>query len=304
VRAQEFRLAGAVARLILFAYSSLTATSLKLINCIEVPSGSNNWVVFDAGETNCGRWQAPIYVLLAAILTIPCVPLVLASLDLMQMLHSTTQSVYKRFDGDIVLALQATLNEPFKDEAWYWAALLAGQRVLMVCVKTMMKDLITSSVVLCMISGAAFQVQLMNRPFRNQDVNALQTLLCFLLFVEALASVPIHTLEQASVDVSKTRTLGSSTHLLELAIAASSLLPLVALLLVLASTIQQSIKQSIKRCTNTNRDAVSTSQPSCGEPIDGPGGRGRKPPPNVPIRRNVFASAPARIDADPSGMQY
>jgi hypothetical protein len=59
-------------------------------------------------------------------------------------------------------------------------------------------------------------------------------------------------------------------HLLELAIAASSLLPLVALLVVLASMIQQPIKQSIRRCTSTNRGGAGCTR--------APGGRAEQEP--------------------------
>jgi hypothetical protein len=44
-------------------------------------------------------------------------------------MHRTTVGVYKRIDSEIMLALQAALNEPLKEhEACYWARMVCWLR--------------------------------------------------------------------------------------------------------------------------------------------------------------------------------
>jgi hypothetical protein len=78
-----------------------------------------------------------------------------------------------------------------------------------------------------MIAGGALQAHVMVRPYKNSDVHKLQTLLGFLLFTEALASVPIRTLEQASVNSDATPELGFATRILEAVIGFSLIAPVV-----------------------------------------------------------------------------
>jgi hypothetical protein len=221
---QRFQTGGAIVRLGLFAFSSLISTSLELLHCTEVPANSKNFVLLRAGGTQCGPWQISAFLGVAILLAVPTVPLLLAAMDRFG-LGRVSAWVHQRSRSSITQALKSTLTNSFHDESWYWAAALTAQRTMMVAVSTIGTDWIANSVINCMIAGGALQAHVMVRPYKNPDVHKLQTLLGFLLFTEALASVPIRTLEQASVNNDATPELGFATRILEAVIGFSLIAP-------------------------------------------------------------------------------
>jgi hypothetical protein len=124
-------------------------------------------------------------------------------------------------------AFQRTLTLNFRPQAQYWHAALTAQRVLMVAVENLSTDRILQSVAQTLVIMLALSLHLLVQPFHNPDVNRLQTALCALLVLIAVASIPIRTLGQASVDIAESAPLNAAVGLLENSIAVSSLLPVI-----------------------------------------------------------------------------
>jgi hypothetical protein len=237
-RRQRRRFAGAMARLMLFAYSSITSTTFQLVHCVEVPAASGIFVLFAAGQQRCGgAWQSPLYAVAFGLVALPLAPLLVSATLRSRMAHPVAKRAARRLvnwgsQGYMLQAFKQTLTLNFRGQAQYWHAALTAQRVLMVAVENLSTDRILQSVAQALIIVIALSLQLLVQPFHNKDVNKLQTALCALLVLIAISSIPIRTLGQASVDTAETPALDYAVLLLENSIAVSSLLPVILQMLL------------------------------------------------------------------------
>jgi hypothetical protein len=195
------RFPGALAQLLLIAYTTLTTTTLQLLKCTKMPSGER--VLFFAGATKCGAWQAPLFALLMLLVLLPAVPLLVFCVRLLPSHWPLVQEAQKAHfpTHPTVQALRLSLTRMFVPEYWHWPALLALQRFAMVATPIFVNDTLKSSVVLAFIVFFMQNLQLSFAPYANADVNMHQKLASDCLLALALLVVPLRVLAQASVDV-------------------------------------------------------------------------------------------------------
>jgi len=181
----------------------LSETTLQLLQCVEVPAGSGNSVLFHAGAVQCGAWQLPIKAFLALLFALPMAPLVIWGLC--QLPHGLWLSRLGRSvrvpANSVAQALRQTLIAPFADQYWHWPALLALQRFVMVSVQVFYDDSITSSLLLAFIAQFMLLAQLVHHPYKNPDVNLHSKLAAMCLLGLAVLNIPNETLLQALVEV-------------------------------------------------------------------------------------------------------
>jgi hypothetical protein len=195
------RLPGAFAGLLLLAYSTLTKTTLQLLQCVKLPDG--NRVLFLAGATECGIWQAPLYALIAVLVLLPAAPLlVLGARQLPPTKRLTKVALAMRFPAHpTAQALRSSLTKAFTPDNWHWPALLALQRFVMVATPIFVSDNIQSSLVLTCIAFVMAWKQARASPYQNADVNAHAKLAAICLVALAVLVAPQRVLAQASVDL-------------------------------------------------------------------------------------------------------
>jgi hypothetical protein len=193
---------GAYAKFVLLGYTILSETTLKLLNCAELPNGGS--VLLYAGTVACGSWQIPIWVFFALLLACPLVPLAVYNarqLPRHWWLQQRADAV--RYPSNAVArALYDTLASEVDKQYWFWPALLALQRLLMVAVPVVLTSNIVSSMVFVLVALAASMFQLSYKPYTNMDVNKYQAMLCGCLFMLTFLNVPNRVLSAAAVNVS------------------------------------------------------------------------------------------------------
>jgi hypothetical protein len=134
--------------------------------------------------------------------------------------------------GVALTAFTDSVAKNFKPKWRSWFAVLTLQRVIMVTVQNLGQDKILKSVAQALIVIVAFFAQIIVKPFHNTHVNMLQTVFCFVLTIIALGSIPIRTLDQASVDPDSSSELSEVVLILENCIAIASFLPVVGFFFV------------------------------------------------------------------------
>jgi hypothetical protein len=196
------RLPGAFAELMQIAYATLSKTTLQLLNCVSLPDSSER-VLFLAGATECGVWQAPLYALLAMLVLLPATPLlVLGARQLPPRARLAKAAWAMRFPAHpMAQALRSSLTKAFTPENWHWPALLALQRFAMVATPIFVTDSIQSSLVLTFIAFVMAWKQARASPYENDDVNAHAKLAAVCLVALAVLNLPQRVLSQASVDL-------------------------------------------------------------------------------------------------------
>ncbi len=66
------RLVSAWITIVLFAYSTIVNATLKLVYCVHIPgTPTDEQRLFIDATVTCGSWQAPLYLLLIALLVLP-----------------------------------------------------------------------------------------------------------------------------------------------------------------------------------------------------------------------------------------
>jgi hypothetical protein len=195
------RFPGALAQLLLVAYATLTITTLQLLSCVDLPGGER--VLFLAGATSCGAWQAPLKMLLAVLVLLPGAPLlVFGARRLPAHWQLAKKACAAHFPAHATAqALRTSLTKEFTAEYWHWGALLALQRFAMVATPIFFTDTLASSIILAFVAFFMQNLQLHFAPYVNADVNKLQKLAADCLLALALLNIPQRVLEQASVDV-------------------------------------------------------------------------------------------------------
>ena len=114
----------------------------------QVPKASGDYVIFDAGATRCGHWQAALYILAALLVITALLPLLLAACEK----KDPSQTWFGRLSQTLVhkstvlYALRHCVAVNFVPKRWWWFALLTIQRVLMVTVQNLGQDKILKSV--------------------------------------------------------------------------------------------------------------------------------------------------------------
>jgi hypothetical protein len=196
------RLPGAYAQLLLLAYATISMTTLNLLDCATMPTGKR--VLFIAGATECGMWQAPLFMLLVLLVLLPTAPLLVYCgrrlLPPTWRLAARAQAA--RFPTHpAALALRNSLTNAHVAEYWHWPALLALQRFLMVAAPIFATGLLTASIAQAFIALCMLTLQLSLAPFTNDDVNQHQQLASFCLLALAVLNIPQRALAQASVDL-------------------------------------------------------------------------------------------------------
>jgi hypothetical protein len=193
----------ALAQLLLVAYATLTTTTLQLLSCTTMPGDGGKRVLFLAGATECGGWQAPLYLLMIALVAIPAVPLLVFGARHMPPHWWLAQKArVAQFPAQpTAQALRSSLTKAFSDEYWHWPALLALQRLLMVAIPIFITNVLQSSLALAFVTFFMQNLQLSFTPYANADVNKLQKLASDCLLALAMLNIPQRSLQQASVDV-------------------------------------------------------------------------------------------------------
>jgi hypothetical protein len=227
------RVPGALAKLLLFAYSTLTDTTLELLNCVPLP-GHDEHVVFRAGGEKCGGWQAPLYALLVLLVLLPIVPLLVFAgrrLPPLSRLGTVAHAILVPAHP-AAQALHSSLTNEFFVDQWHWPALLALQRLAMVATPIFVKDSIKSSLVLTSIALVAAFLQFRAVPYINADVDAHAKLSACCLLALAMLNAPQRALSQASVDLAASSTIKQVCDNIESAMLPFLLAPVVAPVLV------------------------------------------------------------------------
>jgi predicted outer membrane repeat protein len=139
-------LATPVAWLLLFAFSSFSQATLKLLNCVPV---AGRTVLFYSGATECGLWQLPLYLVLVFLALVPaviCLVWVCCQCD------SEWANAARWPRTHTLTALRESALQPFVPEHWHWAALLALQRVVTVMCATLPTEAAEKSTCVVLVS--------------------------------------------------------------------------------------------------------------------------------------------------------
>jgi len=149
-------------------------------------------VLFLAGATECGGWQAPLYLLMLALVALPGVPLlVFCARQLPEHWWLAQKAAAASYPAHpTAQALRAALTKAFAEEYWHWPALLALQRLLMVATPIFISDTLKSSIALAFVAFFMQNLQLSFAPYANADVNKLQKLASDCLLALAVLIVP------------------------------------------------------------------------------------------------------------------
>jgi len=160
-------------------------------------------VLFLAGATECGLWQAPLYALLLLLVLVPMAPLFVhwaRQLPPASWLARKAQAA--TFPAHpTAQALRSSLTKAHHDEYWHWPAVLALQRFLMVAAPVFVGSALAASLAQAFLALCMMALQFSLAPFTNDDVNQHQRLASFCLLALALLNIPQCALAQASVDL-------------------------------------------------------------------------------------------------------
>jgi hypothetical protein len=179
VRAQY---GGALARVATLAYSTALVTTFQLLHCVEVDDTN---VLFQSAVIVCGVWQAPFYVMAAALL-LPVVMGLAAGTGV-----ARAAPLLPRW-----AALVDRLRAPYREGCEHWEAVLALHRLAVVVAHSFTVGSAAATAVLqTLLCGVALAVHLAWKPFRDANANRAQTALLSSLVVVAQLNVP-----QAAID--------------------------------------------------------------------------------------------------------
>jgi hypothetical protein len=197
------RLPGAYAQLLLVGYTTLTQTTLHLLDCVTMPDTGTS-VLLLAGAVKCGMWQAPLYILLAILILLPSMPIIVfCARQLPPSSWLGKAALAARFSrAPSAQAFVRSLTGGFRSNFWVWPAIQAIERLAMVAIPVFTSEAIESSIALAFVTLIMATMQQLFSPYINQDVNTHQAIAGSCLLALALLNIPQQALVQASVDVS------------------------------------------------------------------------------------------------------
>jgi hypothetical protein len=191
---------GALAKLLMLAYSQFASTTFKLLHCVDFSDAAGGGrALFRAATQACGVWQAPFYVVAAVLLLSMAAAFAVAA------------GVGAAAQLSLPAPLTARLRAPYCDDCGHWEAVLALHRLAVVAVHSFGGgDSAVTAVLQTLTCGTALVVHVMYRPFRERSANRAQTALLACLVVVAVLNVP-----QAMLDTNALATSPTASALVE-----------------------------------------------------------------------------------------
>jgi hypothetical protein len=242
------KLAGPMACLVIFSFTSFTESVLRLLYCVDV---NGVRVLYYAGAVECqASWQwapelllaillgGPIYVVLVwEFRRRPLPPLEepLQSLEQPSLQADTSRIRTNNSNNWLVWAsvisaattyahsqdwpstpvwqaVHTYQKAPFRDECMNWAAVLMLQRLFTVMCQSLLAEAISRCLGVTMVSFLFTLLQLYARPFHSSRVNTVQLAALTCLTFISMFSAAQTAFETAGVDVSKTGVLAAVVH--------------------------------------------------------------------------------------------
>jgi hypothetical protein len=168
------------------AFSTVLSTTFQLLHCVDLRPTAGSWVLYRSATHECGAWQAPLYLLAAALLLSSALPL-LAAAGIGS--NARTAKLVKLALPPLV---SQKMRAPYLHGCGHWEAAQALHRLVVVVVYTFANDVDStiSAVLQTLVCLIALVVHLSYRPFTKASGNRAQTALLLLLVVVALLNVP------------------------------------------------------------------------------------------------------------------
>jgi hypothetical protein len=253
------QLAGGVACLLVFSFTSFAESVLKLLHCAEV---DGSLVLYYAGAVECKlTWQWLPWMLLIVLLGGPFYVVVIWTLrrrprafDPASLQVEALENLLPTDNGRLVwssVASSATEyahnqnwpsypvwqavhtheTAPFRKEYLTWTAVLMLQRLLTVMCQSLSKEALGRSIGVTIISFIFTLAHVYARPFHSNRVNSVQLLSMFCLTLIGVLNSAQASFQTAAVDVSKAGVLNTFVENANWAMFVLLLLPLLYFLL-------------------------------------------------------------------------
>ena len=163
-------LAAAGVALMLFIYTSILQATLRLLYCVPVPSQDANVPLsrlFLHGATQCDTsgWQAPLFLILIALLAFPVLLYKFAGVVRREM-----EMGNKHF-----VIINANMCSVYLDRYYWWDSVQLTQRLLLSTIATFANTQpLIRSVLTTMVCLVSLVVHMVYRPFRTQKATQMQ----------------------------------------------------------------------------------------------------------------------------------
>ena len=169
----------AALKVTVLAFSTLLAMTFELLHCVDV-NGAR--VVFRAATAECGAWQAPLYLLAAALLLPVAAGLAAAA--------GVGAACTSRLP-DLPPVLSGRLRAPYRYGCQHWEAVLALHRLCVVTVYSLVSsaDSAVAAVLQTLICITALVVHVACRPFSEPSANHAQTGVSLVRFIPLVSRV-------------------------------------------------------------------------------------------------------------------
>jgi hypothetical protein len=212
----KFRLASALAQLVLFTYSNLTSTTATLLHCVPLEGASPSArYLFISADTQCfTSWQVLLVFVLAALVALPLGLLLLGFRASKRDMQEATQSpqqpplaasgvkddpiaatdiswfhrqINSIWSSAAVSVVRTVLTSPYRMACRYWQSVMILQLLIFVLLSTFVTQQLTRSLVQSILSVLMLLLHTSHMPFAHHWVNIFQqgcllalTLLCLL----------------------------------------------------------------------------------------------------------------------------
>jgi hypothetical protein len=198
---------GAVACLVLFSFTGIAESTVRLLNCVSV---EGKRVLYYAGAVQCrSEWQWAVLLLLTSLLVGPLYTLLLYQSEHHPFLSRLPRPSMALLRKPMLRAFRQHATEPFKGESWQWTAVLMLQRLLTVMCQSLSTEPVVSSLLVTIISFVFTLLQLHARPYCESHVNDLQLLALVCLTMLSVLNSAQSAFESAGVDAEQYASLAA-----------------------------------------------------------------------------------------------
>jgi predicted outer membrane repeat protein len=185
----------AVLKALALAFSTVLDTTFQLLHCVDLQPAAGSSMLFRAATVECGAWQAPFYLLAAALL----VPVVVGLAVGAGVGAACTSKL-----PALPVAAASKLRAPYRYGCGQWEAVMALHRLCVVAVYNLVSsaDSAVAAVLQTLICVAALVAHAACRPFSEPSANRTQFVLLLTLVIIALINVPQAMLDANAVEES------------------------------------------------------------------------------------------------------
>ena len=174
------------------AFSTVLGTTFQLLHCVDLQPAAGSSALFRAATVACGSWQAPFYLLAAALLVPVATGLAVGA--------GVGEACTSKLPA-LPVALSAKLRAPYRYGCGHWEAVMALHRLCVVAVYNLVSSAgsAMAAVLQTLICMVALMIHVAYRPYSEDSANRTQAVLLSILVVIALLNVPQAMLDTNAV---------------------------------------------------------------------------------------------------------